>query len=254
MLPGNVDLILARLDAQARVLDVGGWAAPFRPATHVLDIEPYETRGVMLPGYGPEPERFGADTWVVRDICDREPWPFEDDFFDFSLCVTTLEDLRDPIWVCSELSRVSKAGYVEVPTIIAELIYSVDGQAPILGHAHHRWFCETERGGLVFTHKPHLIHSNWRLRVLPRWAAQLTVEEQLLDLFWEGELPAREEHIIGPPGYPLERWERLVRERFEPTALELGLKRLRERLGHLVRRSLLPLRRLVERGLGALRR
>jgi hypothetical protein len=38
MLPANTERILARLGEGDRVLDVGGWAAPFRPATHVLDL------------------------------------------------------------------------------------------------------------------------------------------------------------------------------------------------------------------------
>src|SRR5438105_1380962 len=126
MLPAATERILATLGDDALVLDVGGWAAPFNRATHVLDLEPHATRG-LLGSYGPGPERFSAETWVVRDMCAREPWPFADDQFDFSLCVTTLEDVRDPIWVCSELSRVSRAGYVEVPTVEAELMYDVQG-------------------------------------------------------------------------------------------------------------------------------
>jgi ubiquinone/menaquinone biosynthesis C-methylase UbiE len=49
---------------------------------------------------GPLPEGFTRDTWVQRDICDHEPWPFEDRQFDFVVCSHTLEDVRDPVWVC----------------------------------------------------------------------------------------------------------------------------------------------------------
>jgi hypothetical protein len=246
MLPVNTDRILARLKPGDRVLDVGGWAAPFRPATHVLDLMPYETRGAM-GGYGPEPERFSADTWTVRDICDREPWPYEDGFFDFALCVTTLEDIRDPIWVCAELSRVARAGYVEVPTLFAELIYNVEGNGTWLGHEHHRWLVEEEDGGLVFTHKPHSLHADWRVRVLPRWAATMTLEDHLLGVFWEGALPARERVVIGP--YPTDELAAKVRARFRPTRRELAVKEARERARHLAARAKLPLRRAVERAI-----
>ncbi len=252
MLPANVELIVERLDEDSLVLDVGGWAGPFRPATHVLDINPYETRG-MIDTYGPEPQRFSKETWIQHDICAREPWPYEDDQFDFSLCVMTLEDIRDPIWVCSELSRVSKAGYVEVPSILGELVYAIEGQGPVLGYAHHRWLCEVEDGGLVFMHKPHLIHFNWRLRVLPRQAAQMSLEEHVTALFWEGELTAREEHVIGPPGYPLERWEGIVRERFKPSPFELWFKATRERVAVAAHRALQPLRTAVGRLISRLR-
>src|SRR5882757_1051667 len=133
MLPAATERILASLPKDAVVLDVGGWAAPFNRADWVLDLMPYDTRGAM-GSYGPRTEHFSRRTWVMRDICDHRPWPFKDDQFDFAICVTTLEDIRDPIWVCKELSRVARAGYVEVPTIEHELIYNVDGRGPWLGH------------------------------------------------------------------------------------------------------------------------
>ena len=246
MLPANTEKILARLREGDRILDVGGWGAPFRPATHVLDLMPYETRGVM-GGYGPEPELFSAATWVQRDICDREPWPYEDDFFDFSLCVTTLEDIRDPIWVCSELSRVSKAGYVEVPSLFAELTYNVEGNGTWLGFEHHRWLVEEEDGGLVFTHKPHSLHGDWRVRVLPRWAEAMSLEDRLLGLFWEGELRARERLVIGP--YPNEELVAKVRAQFRPTRRELMVKEWRDRVRDAGARAKLPVRRALERAL-----
>jgi hypothetical protein len=190
MLPRATQRILSSLDDDALVLDVGGWAAPFNRADWMLDLMPYETRGV-LGSYGPGPERFSAHTWVVRDMCDREPWPFEDDQFDFVVCATTLEDVRDPIWASREIARVAKAGYVEVPTVLAELIQGMQG--PWLGHDHHRWMCEVDREAneVVFTHKPHNLHFDWRVRVTPRWAERMDEEEHLQGLFWEGTFGAR---------------------------------------------------------------
>lgn len=227
MLPASTERILGLLGDGSRVLDVGGWAAPFNPATHMLDIMPHATRGGLVPGgYGPPPERFSEDTWVVRDMCDREPWPWPDDFFDFSICVTTLEDIRDPIWVCSELSRVSKAGYVEVPTIIAELIYSRTGAC--VGMPHHRWLCEIEGGALTFLHKAHTLNGDWRIRVVPRWVSDMTLDDHLQGLFWEGELRAHERVVIGD--YPTDELIARVRDRFQPTETELRLKHARAQL------------------------
>ena len=247
MLPAATERILQTLPDDALVLDVGGWAAPFNRADWMLDLMPYETRGGLVPGgYGDVEERFSAETWVQRDFCDREPWPFADDQFDFALCVTTLEDIRDPIWVCAEMSRVAKAGYVEVPTIEAELIYNIEG--PFLGHSHHRWLVDIVDGELVFMHKPHSIHHDWRLRVLPRWAAQMTVEDHLQGLFWEGEIRARERVEIG--GAPTEEWRERVWRRFQPTAREIRVKEARERLKHYRALAKRPVRRAAERLLG----
>ncbi len=252
MLPSATERILATVPEDALILDVGGWAAPFNRADWILDVMPYETRGAM-GSYGPGPERFTRDTWVVRDICDREPWPFADDQFDFSLCVTTLEDIRDPIWVCSELARVAKAGYIEVPTIEAELIFNVEGTGTFLGHEHHRWFCAIEGGGVVFTHKPHSIHHDWTLRVLPRWRARMSLEDELQGLFWEGTLPARERLLIGADydTFRQELRERLA-ERFQPSPLEQGIKRARDAVRHRAALAKRPARATAERLLGRL--
>jgi SAM-dependent methyltransferase len=251
VLPGALARINA-LPEDALVLDVGGWGAPLHRADHVLDIRPYESRGV-LGSFGPGPERFSAATWHLADICDRDPWPLADDQFDFAVCVTTLEDVRDPIGVCRELSRVARAGYVEVPTVIAELIYNVEGTGTFLGHEHHRWFCDLDPElapkdgpGLVFWHKSHMIHSDWRLRVLPRWRAGLRPDEQLLGVFWEGRLPARERLQLGPD---LDALAARVRDRFAPSPTELRLKEARDAARHLGARALAPLRAAAGRGL-----
>src|SRR4051812_18762383 len=121
------------------VLDVGGWASPLTRADWVLDVMPHATRG--LYGYDREAaaptERFSERTWVQRDICDREPWPWPDGHFDLAVCSHTLEDVRDPVWVCSELSRVAQAGYVEVPSRLEEHSWGIHG--PWAGWSHHHW-------------------------------------------------------------------------------------------------------------------
>jgi hypothetical protein len=254
VLPAATERILRELPEDALVLDVGGWAAPFNRADWVLDLMPYATRGAM-GAYGPRAERFGERTWVQRDICDRRPWPFADDQFDFALCVTTLEDVRDPIWVCSELSRVAKAGYVEVPTVEAELIYNVEGNGTWLGHDHHRWFCDLVDGELVFTHKPHSIHFDWRLRVVPRWRDEMTLEDHLLGAFWEREVRARERVLLGEADFAAFREElrERVNRRFRPSPAELAAKEARDLARHGAASALQPARRAAERALKRLR-
>src|SRR5580704_4198140 len=92
----------------ARVLDAGGWYRPFNLATHVIDLNPYESRRLDDALDPEDDERFTADTWIVQDVCNS-PWPFPDKTFDFVVCSHLLEDVRDPITVCRELCRVGKA-------------------------------------------------------------------------------------------------------------------------------------------------
>jgi hypothetical protein len=209
----NLERVLASLSEDDRVLDVGGWAAPLNRADWVVDLMPYETRGVMAPGsFGPGPERFTKDTWVQFDVCDRDPWPFEDDYFDFVFSSQTLEDLRDPIGVCREMQRVGKRGYAEVPSILDELTWRVaqNSGGQWCGHMHHRWLIVEEDGGFVFAHKPHNIHTVPSVRIPREWAQHFTLEDRGLGLFWEGELRARE--AVGTSsGQPLDMDELAAR-------------------------------------------
>jgi SAM-dependent methyltransferase len=184
---------LAELPAAARVLDVGGWAAPVARADAVIDLLPYETRGLYGPAR-PEEERFDAGSWAQADICGPDPWPFDDGAFDVVLCSHTLEDVRDPVFVARELSRVARSGYVEVPAPVEELTHGVQGDW--VGWSHHRWISEREETpdgpGLVLTHKPHLLSEPGRH--LPTGALDgVPAPQRVLAWWWEGALPVREQ-------------------------------------------------------------
>lgn len=194
MLKSAVQRISAELPDGALVLDVGGWASPLPRADWVLDLFSYETRG-LYGSQSSEPERFTERTWIVRDMCDREPWPFEDGRFDFAVCAQTLEDVRDPIWVCQELIRVARAGYIECPAPLQELTWGVHGTW--VGWSHHRWICEREGRGVTFTMKPSLLCAEGRH--LPAGSTKgLTPEELTVNVWWDGSFPAREQVFVGP--------------------------------------------------------
>ena len=196
MLPESAARIEAQLADDALLLDVGGWASAFPRADWVIDLMPYATRGL----YGDrsrESERFTEATWVQRDICDHEPWPFADKQFDFAICSHTLEDIRDPIWVCSELQRVARAGYVEVPSRLEEQTHGFEG--PWTGWSHHRWITEQAADGtLEFAFKPHLVHGGSHVSLPAAVQRSLTPQERVLTVWWEGVLPARERIFTDP--------------------------------------------------------
>lgn len=197
MLEANVDEVLRRIRPTDRVLDVGGWARCFNRADWVIDKFPYETRGqrygqaLGLEAQGGPAERFGPDTWVERDLCDRQPWPFPDHFFDFCTCSHTLEDIRDPLWVCSEIQRVARAGYIEVPSMAFELTRGREPGVPV-GLSHHLWVVEERDRVLWFHPKTHAIHGDRRLSLPPDFGARLSPDAQATCLHWEGRIDARE--------------------------------------------------------------
>lgn len=235
MLPAALDRLLSTTPDDALVLDVGGWGAPLTRADWVMDALPYDTRGPD-GRHGEDRERFTARTWVTRDVCDREPWPFRDGQFDVAVCVMTLADLRDPIWVCRELSRVARSGYVEVPTVVAELLQRDrdDGGGQHLGLAGRRWFVQMEGGELVFVHKSHAIHHDSALRISARWEERLTVADERQGLFWDGLLPARERLLLSEEDHRHLRDDLAahLNERFEPTAAEVVVRQARDVARH----------------------
>lgn len=181
------------------VLDVGGAYRPLGRADWILDIcscRPYgqdETADGVLP-------RFSAETWVQADMCSSEPWPFRDKQFEFAICCHTLEDVRDPIRVCEELSRVAKAGYIEVPsrqiesTRGIELRWELGRQA---GYYHHRWLCEFTGNELVFMAKPGFIHASAQYSFPRRFANRWRQKGQdVLGVYWEDGIPARERIVL----------------------------------------------------------
>lgn len=219
MLQKSSGIIMQRLDPDALVLDIGGWAHPFNRANYVLDMAPYETRGFYnrtfaknnpIPPIGGNVEMFTKDTWIVRDICDKQPYPFRDQEIDFVICSHTLEDIRDPLWVCSEMIRIAKAGYIEVPSRVWE---SCRGLEPgIAGLSHHRWLIDIDQAGnsIRFLQKFHRIH-NWRYSLPKSVLRKLTEEQKAQWLFWTGSFDFREEVIHGEQ-HQLQELERFVQQ------------------------------------------
>lgn len=144
------------------MVDIGGGAAPFPRADHVIDALPFEAAGRGSDGSGRRPHeafaRVRRENWTQLDVCGRRPWPFADKSFDFAVCSHLLEDVRDPLWVCSEMVRIAKAGYVETPSRVEEQSRGVENPR-YAGYAHHRWLVSVQDGRLNFRHKPHALHA-----------------------------------------------------------------------------------------------
>lgn len=187
MLAASRATINSRLDPDAVVLDIGGWADPFPRADWVVDLMPYRSRGLYstpaAAGNAPEPERFSERTWIERNACDREPLPFDDDSIDFVICSHTLEDVRDPIGICAEIVRIGKAGYVEVPSRLEEQAWGVVG--PFVGWSHHRWLIDLVGGRLEFVHKPAALQALPDAQITNKSYRALSDEQKVITVFWE---------------------------------------------------------------------
>jgi len=183
--------VLSRINPHDFVVDIGGWFKPLKRANKIIDILPYETRALHNAiGDADEKESYSKNDWIVRDLCVRTPFPFKDKEVDFVFCSHTLEDIRDPIWVCSEIVRIGKRGYIEVPSRALETTRGIE-KWQYTGFYHHRWLIEKDNEGtLVFTYKtPALVK-------YPKYHLNLYVSSSVVSFFWEDSFNYKENIII----------------------------------------------------------
>jgi hypothetical protein len=106
-----------------RVLEVGPGECPFPRADMYVDF-------VDIPG---------LNNLIKCDLA-TDTLPFKDKEFDFVYARQILEDMFNPFHLIREMSRVSKAGYIECPSPAVELGRGVDCHSPpYRGFYHHRW-------------------------------------------------------------------------------------------------------------------
>lgn len=127
---------------EALVLDVGSGDKPSWRADVLLDRYPDDAFAGQRSGTG--------RTRVVRPLFDADAaeMPFADGVFDYAICSHVLEHVTDPVGVVRELTRVAKAGYIEVPEA---------SSSKIVDFPSHLWWCRldgsTQPPTLEFTAK-----------------------------------------------------------------------------------------------------
>lgn len=95
------------------VLDAGGGAAPNPYANIVVDYDPSGRESQM----GSVRANGKALVWA-----DLQRLPFRDRVFDYALCFHVVEHVADPSAALGELQRVAKAGYIETPNELFDII------------------------------------------------------------------------------------------------------------------------------------
>jgi SAM-dependent methyltransferase len=177
------------------------------PNDLVLDVgsgdKPHWRADVLLDRYvGPEHggQRSGrAAARVTRPLFDADAsdMPFADQVFDYVVCSHVLEHVVDPAAVVKEMTRVGRAGYIEVPDAAS---------AKILDFPSHLWWCRRENSTLVFTAKtarafdPEIESYIERSGVERRLEKLLdyAFEYRIVSLTWEGTVDIRVEGTPDP--------------------------------------------------------
>lgn len=96
------------------VLDIGGGNHPFKRANVVVDkfVNDNTHRGGNINLY--KNQKFIE--------ADGQNLPFKDKEFDYVNCCHVAEHVEDPALLFSEISRVGKRGYIEIPSLIGEFL------------------------------------------------------------------------------------------------------------------------------------
>lgn len=111
-------------------------------ATHFIDA--YWNQGIA------ETNLDNGACYVTCNV-DIEDIPFPDKYFDFVFSSHVLEDLRFPMRLCKEMSRVGKAGISMTPSPLVEFCRGTE--ASWRGYFHHNWFVYSSEGVLYFLDK-----------------------------------------------------------------------------------------------------
>lgn len=107
--------------------------------------------------------------------------------YDFLITSHTLEDISSPAYVCKMISKVSKAGFIAVPSKYRELAIFENYHYKYRGYIHHRWIFNIEGDEIVGYPKiPFLEHA-----VDYNSIATTNSNVQDLSFYWENNIPLR---------------------------------------------------------------
>jgi SAM-dependent methyltransferase len=111
-----------------KIVDVGCGHTPFPYANILVDKDIANCK-----------ERFGfaipVDGRRIIEADIEVMLPFSDKEVDFLYCSHTLEHCENPLIAAQEIIRVAKAGFIEVPNIIYELLFGGD-------ESLHKWISD----------------------------------------------------------------------------------------------------------------
>lgn len=122
------------------------------PSDLVLEVgsgnNPNPRSDILLDRYLFDNGQRAGEFRIVVDrplvVGDGYHLPFKNKTFDYVICSHILEHMEDPKAFMREMTRVGKAGYIEVPSDVSERIF---------GWNFHRWYCKLNGKTLVLTKK-----------------------------------------------------------------------------------------------------
>jgi hypothetical protein len=160
-----------------KILDLGSTTVNFwKEANHFADIEDYT-------------EEFNKMNLKYTKIEPNKKLPFKDKEFDYVVLSHVMEHVPNLLEFKDELVRISKSGYIELPTKLYDnIVFGCDEE--ILGH---KWWFEfdDDRDILLYTKKIDALEKF--LSVGSTWKFQKFFEDSfLIQLYWENDFELEE--------------------------------------------------------------
>ena len=116
------------------IVDIGSGGHPFPKATILAD------RFLEITNHRHEELVRDERDFIILDI---EHLPFKDKSIDYLYCSHLLEHVNSPEEACNEIIRVGKAGYIETPNFMKDMLFS-------WAKGMHKWHTLTINDKLIF--------------------------------------------------------------------------------------------------------
>lgn len=104
--------------------------------------------------------------------------------FDFSICSHTLEDVFNPLDLIELITKVSKSGFIAIPSKYDEFLFLYENK--YRGNAHHKQLFDVIKDELVIFPKFSWIESDNRSDEI-----LINGRGRELSLFWEKDIPVK---------------------------------------------------------------
>lgn len=163
-----------------RVLEIGPGSSPHPRSTHFID----HTNNLLNRDVG---------EFIQMDLNTKEALPYKSNYFDFVVARHVVEHINDPRWLLTEISRVGKAGYIEVPTRLSDNLFSVfaaqDSEGSIFSDEFgHKWWFDSGLGGkILITQRLKIINRGFSKEEYEHLAKYFE-SSFTLSVLWEAEI------------------------------------------------------------------
>ena len=136
-----------------------------------------------IPVGGEDTTFIKADLNNLQDLQRIEREILATKQFDFSICSHTLEDIYNPLQLIEFLPKISKRGYIAMPSKFDE--FRIHREGFIRGYAHHKTIFDIKDNTVVLFPKYTFIEKDSRSDIL----ASMNGPSDLV-FFWEESIPA----------------------------------------------------------------